>query len=347
LKKINKNEKNNFYAFLVAYIVSLILLAIIFRPFAYPLILGIVLGIFFFPLNKLLIKKGMKPNLSSLLIVLVILILIIISSYVFVNSLVKEATQTYRIIETYDFKEADETINRLLGINVSSEEIILPIIANINETFTISIPKIISSIAEIVLGLFIMLFLLFYVFKDGENMMQNVLNILPVSHENKEKIKEESRKVLYGVMYGQVLIAIIQGFLGGFAFYIFGINNPVFWGLIMGVLALIPMLGTPAIWIPAGIIQIMNGELFSGIGLLVFGSTIMFTLENIVRPRYIGKKSGMHPIIVILAIFGGIKLFGIIGLIIGPILVALCVLVIKIFNQEILIEKQKNQNQKN
>ena len=342
MKKQEKKEKSNFYVFLVAYIISLIILAIIFRPFAYPLVLGIVLGIFFFPLNKILIQKGMKPNISALLIVIIIFILIILGSYVFINSLVKEATQTYKIIETYNFEEADETLNNLLGINVSTEKIILPIIANINETFTISIPRIISSIAEIILGLFIMLFLLFYVFKDGEEMMKSVLNIIPVSDEHKERIKEESRKVLYGVMYGQVLIAIIQGFLGGLAFFIFGINNPVFWGLIMGVLALIPMLGTPAIWVPAGIIQIVNGELFSGIGLLVFGSTIMFTLENIIRPKYIGRKSGMHPIIVILSIFGGIKLFGIIGLIIGPILVALCVLVINIFNQEVLIKKQKN-----
>ncbi len=348
MKKQKKEEKTNktFYFFLLAYIIAIVTLVIIFEPFLYALILGAVLGVFFFPLNKLLIKKGLKPKNSALLLITIIFILIISSSYFFVNSVVKEATQTYGLVAQYNFTDADNLIETYIGLNISTQELTLPIFENINETLTKSIPSLLGSLAELFLGLFIMLFLLYYLFKDGNNIMENIMNILPVTEDHKEQIKTESKRVLYGVMYGQVLIAIIQGILGGLAFVIFGLKNPVFWGFIMGLLALIPILGTPVVWVPAGILQIIAGNIFSGIGVLLFGAIIMFSIENIIRPRYIGRKSGMHPILVILSIFGGIKLFGLIGLIIGPILVVLCVLIIKFFNQELII-KQDNTAEKN
>lgn len=335
-----KTQKNTFYFFLLAYILAIVTLAIIFRPFIYSMIMGVVLGVFFFPLNDFLIRKGLKKNLSASLLVTLIFLIIIGSSYLFINSVVHEATQTYFFIASYDFSEVDQFLENYLGITISTRVFAEPIMRNIEDAFSLSLPRLLGSFAEIMVGLFFMLFLLFYIFKDGENIMSSVMNVLPVSNSHKDQIKKESRKVLYGVMYGQVLIAIIQGVLGGLAFFIFGIKNPVFWGFIMAVLAFIPLLGTPLVWAPAGLLQLINGNLVSGIGILLFGSLIMFSIENIVRPKYIGKKSGMHPLLVLLSIFGGIMLFGVLGLIIGPILVALCVLVIKIFNQEWVLNEE-------
>ncbi len=346
-QKIEKtqNSNNTFYFFLLAYILALFTIALIFRPFFYSIVLGIVLGVFFYPLNKILKNKGFNPKATAIILVLIIFFLIIGSSYLFANSIVTEATQTYNYVAQYNFTEADQFVESYIGLNISTKAVILQPLENINQSLTQSILDLLGSIADILLGLFIMLFLLYYFFKDGEKILNNIMELIPFSEKHRTRIKEESRKVLYGVMYGQVLIGIIQGIIGGFAFYIFGLNSPVFWGFIMGILALIPILGTPLIWIPAGILQIVNGSVLAGIGLLLFGSVIMFSIENIVRPRYIGKKSGLHPIIVILSIFGGIKFFGLIGLIIGPILVAICVLIIKIFTQEI-VKKSMIQNNK-
>lgn len=332
----NRSNKNTLYIFLLLYILALVVLFIIFRPFLYALILGVVLGVFFFPLSKLLMDRGVKKNLSALIVVFLILLIIISSSVFFVNSVIREATHTYKTVSTYDFGDVDKLLESTFGLEVSTEQLALPLMQNINNALSISFMDVIGSIADILLGLFIMLFLLFYIFKDGENIMNSVMNILPVSNSHKKEIADESRKILYGVMYGQFLIAVLQGFLGGLAFAVFGLNNPVFWGFIMAILAFIPLFGTPAVWLPAGIIQIMNGELFSGIGLLIFGTVVMFTIENIIRPKIIGRRSGMHPLLVLLSIFGGIKLFGVIGLLIGPIFVALCFLIIKFFNQELI-----------
>jgi predicted PurR-regulated permease PerM len=339
-KKSSKVINKSSYFFLLTYLFALFVLVIIFRPFLFALILGGVLGVFFFPLNKILINKGLKPNVSALILVFLILILIILSAFLFINSLVKEASATYQTVRNYDFEDVDSFVESFLGLNISSKAIITPLIVNFNNSLESSVPNIVNSLTDIFVGLFVMLFLLFYIFKDGDNLLKSILDIIPVSDNYKDRIKTESSKMLYGIMYGQFLIAVIQGFLGGLAFVVFGLNNPVFWGFVMGILAFIPMLGTPAVWAPAGIILIANGEVFNGVGLLLFGVFVMFTIENIVRPRIIGRRSGMHPLLVLLSIFGGLKMFGVIGLLAGPIIVTLCVLVIKFFNEELAAQNK-------
>ncbi len=335
-KRKGEGNKNVFYIFLLLYILSIVSLIIIFRPFLYALIMGGVFGIFFFPLNKYLQRRGISAKRSSLMLVFLIFILIIAGSFFFVNSLVKEATSTYRSLAGYDFADVDLFVENTLGFEVSTREIALVLMDNLNEALSASIIEVIGSLADVLIGLFVMLFLLYYIFKDGDHILMSIMDLVPLSKSHKDQISVESKKILYGVMYGQLLIAILQGILGGLAFFAFGLSNPVFWGFIMAILAFIPILGTPAVWAPAGILEIMYGSLWGGIGLLLFGSIVMFSIENILRPRIIGKRSGMHPILVLLSIFGGIKLFGVIGLIIGPIAVALCVLVIKFFNREVL-----------
>lgn len=343
-KKVYKddtsNSKGGFYFLLFAYILAFVGLAILFRPFIYALVMGATLGVFFFPVNKYLKRKGLGPNLSASLLVIFIIIVSIAASFFFINSVVAQVTSAYRSASEYEFNDLDEFIDSTFGLEVSTEELVLPIVASIRDAFTVSIPNLINSLSSIFIGLLIMLFLLFYIFKEGEGIWVSIMDTLPLSDDHKTQIKDESEKVLKGVMYGHILMAFVQGFLGGLAFFIFGLQNPIFWGLIMTLLALIPMVGTPLVWVPAGIIQLVQGNLFSGIGVLAFGTIIILYMENIFKPKYLGKKAGMHPALMVMAIFGGLHLFGILGIIMGPIMVALCVLIIKFFNQKVLIRKR-------
>ncbi|MCC7574427.1 AI-2E family transporter [Candidatus Woesearchaeota archaeon] len=332
-------SKNAFYFLLFAYVLAVLALALLFKPFIYSLVLGATLGVFFFPLNKFLRNKGLGPNLSASLLVVLIVLLIGVSSYLFVNSVVKEVTNTYNLVSHYNFEDVDSAIESSLGLNVSSENIVVPLFSAIRDTFSVSVSSIINSLAEIFVGLLILLFLLFYIFKEGEKILASIMGMLPVSNRHKDEITKESKKVLHGVMYGHILMAFVQGFLGGFAFFIFGLKNPIFWGLMMTVLALIPLVGTAMVWIPAGLFQLVQGNLFAGIGVLAFGTFIILYMENVFKPKFLGEKAGMHPVLMVMAIFGGLKLFGVFGIIMGPILVALCVLLINFFNQAVLIRK--------
>jgi predicted PurR-regulated permease PerM len=144
-----------------------------------------------------------------------------------------------------------------------------------------------------------------------------------------------TRDVITAVLYGQLLIAVLQGLVGGLGFLIFGIENPVFWGFTMGVLSFIPLLGPPAVWLPAAIYLIYAGNLVSGIGLIIYGVVIVMNIDNFLKPKLIGGKSGMHPIVVLVGILGGITLFGFAGFIIGPIILALALLIIKFYNEDL------------
>jgi predicted PurR-regulated permease PerM len=339
-KNDTSSSKGGFYFLLFAYILAIVALAILFRPFIYAIVLGATLGVFFFPVNNFLKRKGLGPNLSASLLVIFIVLVVFFASFFFINSVVTQVTAAYRTAAEYEFSDLDGFLESTFGLEVSTEEIVLPIVASIRDAFTVSIPDIINSLTSIFIGLLIMLFLLFYIFKEGANIWASIMATLPLSDDHKTQIKDESEKVLKGVMYGHILMAFVQGFLGGFAFFIFGLPNPIFWGLIMTILALIPLVGTPIVWIPAGIIQLVQGNLFSGIGVLAFGAIIILYMENIFKPKFLGKQAGMHPVLMVMAIFGGLQLFGILGIIMGPILVARCVLIIKLFNQNVLIKKR-------
>lgn len=333
----NKKLKRKFEFLSIIYVLAIILLLIIIRPFIYSLILGIILGVFFFPINRFLRNKGLKPNIASLLLVITIVIIMVIFTYLFVDSVIKSASEINENITNFEFEEIDILLESTVGINVSTENLTLPIIESINSTLSSDVPSLVNSLTDIILGIFIMLFVLYYLFKDGEDIIRIIMNMIPASEKQKEHIKAESQKILYGVMYGQLLIAILQGILGGLAFFIFGLNNPVFWGFIMAVFAFIPIVGTPTVWVPAAIIQIINGNIFSGVGLLIFGTVILLTIDNFIKPKLISRQSGLHPILVILSIFGGVKVFGVIGLLIGPMAVAICVLIIRLFNREVVM----------
>jgi predicted PurR-regulated permease PerM len=180
-----------------------------------------------------------------------------------------------------------------------------------------------------------MFFLIYYAFKEGDSLLTSFMNILQYQ-KTKDQILDEANKVLYGVMHGQFLVALIQGGLGGLGFWIFGFPNPIFWGFIMVILAFIPMLGTPLVWLPASLIQLSQGNQFGAIGMLLFGGIVVLNIDNVLKPMIIGKRTGLHPMLVLLGIFGGIQFFGIIGMIIGPVIVALCILIIKFFNQDVI-----------
>lgn len=137
-------------------------------------------------------------------------------------------------------------------------------------------------------------------------------------------------EIVHGVVYGYLMIALIQGGLGALGFFIFGVTSPIFWGLIMALFALIPILGTGVVWIPAslilffdGMIQSSNWLMFKGVGLFLYGILIISTIDNILKPKLISEKAKVHPVIIMIGVFGGLLLFGPLGVIIGPLVLAM------------------------
>jgi len=148
------------------------------------------------------------------------------------------------------------------------------------------------------------------------------------------------RTITQAVLYGQVLTAVIQGGLGGLALLVFGVQNALFWGAIMIITAFLPLLGTPVIWVPAGVGLILDGEVTRGILLLVFGATVVMNIDNFLRPKLVSSRTNVHPVLILIGVLGGLRVFGFIGMLIGPLILAILVALIKFYEQNYKSEKQ-------
>lgn len=178
---------------------------------------------------------------------------------------------------------------------------------------------------------FILLYAMYFFFKDGNRMLRTALTYLPLSAEDEVRLVGSFVSVARATLKGTVLVGLIQGTLGGLAFWIAGIDSALFWGALMAVAAMIPALGPPLIWVPAVIVLVFQGAVVKAIGLALFCAVVVGATDNVLRPRLVGRDTQMHDLLILLSTLGGIILVGPSGIVIGPILAALAISVWAIF----------------
>jgi predicted PurR-regulated permease PerM len=176
----------------------------------------------------------------------------------------------------------------------------------------------------ILLG-FIFLYTMFFFLMDGEKVLNKILYYLPLEDREERRLLDRFTSVTRATLKGTAIIGLLQGVLAGLAFWVVGIPQAVFWGTIMTVLSIIPGIGSGLIWLPAAIIIAVKGEYINAAGLVIFCGLVVGSLDNLLRPRLVGKDTQMHELLIFFGTMGGLIMFGIIGFIIGPIIAALFV----------------------
>jgi predicted PurR-regulated permease PerM len=172
---------------------------------------------------------------------------------------------------------------------------------------------------------FVLLYSMFFFLTDGDKFMKKLLYYLPLNSSDENRMLDKFTSVTRATLKGTLLIGILQGGLAGLAFFVVGIPNAVFWGAIMAVLSIIPSVGSALVWIPAAIILMANGQIAGGIGLIIFCGILVGSLDNLLRPILVGKDTKLHELMIFLSTLGGIFMFGVVGLFIGPIIASLFV----------------------
>jgi predicted PurR-regulated permease PerM len=180
---------------------------------------------------------------------------------------------------------------------------------------------------------FIFLYTLFFFFLDGEDILQKFLYYLPLENEEEQQLLHKFTSVTRATLKGTLVIGAIQGSLAGIAFAVVGIPSAVFWGTIMTVLSVIPLVGAGLVWAPAAVVLIINGSVTSGIGLAIFCALVVGSADNILRPRLVGKDTQMHELLIFFGTLGGLAIFGIMGFVIGPIIAALFITLWEIYGR--------------
>lgn len=187
---------------------------------------------------------------------------------------------------------------------------------------------------QVLANLFLTFFAMFYFFRDGDKLIQRLKYLSPLADRYKEELFIRFTSVSRATIKGTVVVGLIKGVIGGLTFWIFGINSPILWGVVMAILSIIPMLGAWLVMYPAAVIMLVLGHIWQGIALFLISTLIISSVDNILQPRLVGRSSGLHDLLIFFSTLGGISVFGVMGFIVGPIIAALFVSILDVYSIE-------------
>lgn len=344
-------------AFFIALAVLIFYLGyLLLAPFFVPVAWACVFSILFHPLYKRLLVKMQRPGVTSLTVCLMIIILIIGPITYLGLALVEEvADAVSRVNDMYTTGQLQQILHLKLPWlesvkqNLSSYFDVSKV--NINELAKDAIDKIgrvvinqttslLTNATQAVMYFLMMIFATYYLLKDGHLVLERLRKFMPLSEEQTAMTFDRLRDVIYATMYSGAVIAILQGLLGGMLFWIVGIPSALFWGTIMAFLSILPFLGAFIVYIPAGLILIVSGSYIKGIVVLVFGTIIVSQVDNLLRPYMVAGRTSMHPLILFFAIAGGVALFGLVGIVVGPLVAAAFLTLVEILELKVDRERE-------
>ncbi|MBW2145051.1 MAG: AI-2E family transporter, partial [Deltaproteobacteria bacterium] len=191
-----------------------------------------------------------------------------------------------------------------------------------------------SNIFNILVHFFLMMMTIYYLFRDGMRLKDYIGRLLPVPKEQMEKVVDTFQEMGRAIIIGNGLAGAVQGVLGGFGFFFFGLPSPFLWGSVIAFMAFLPVIGASIVFVPAAVILMLHGEVGTGIGFLIYNIFYSSIIEYLVKPRVIGQGMQMNSLLVFIGIIGGIKLFGILGIIYGPLIITIFLTVAEIYRLE-------------
>jgi predicted PurR-regulated permease PerM len=316
----------------------------ILQPFLRAIAWAVVFAIVFYPVYTFLLKYLRLKALAST-VTLIIIILIILGPFTYLSFiLVDEMGNLVQninkgtldsIANVFSHSKITQLIDRIqsqIGMQgIGNTDNLTESLKSLGGSITSSLTAGITNLAGMIIDFILMLFALFFFLKDGSGFLPGVRDYLPFSEDDKSRLISKVKDMVISTVYGGVLIAVIQGILGGFAFYFLGIKSPVLWGSAMTVMSFLPLIGTFSIWGPASGYLFIQGSYVKGIILLLYGILVISMVDNVLRPIIVSGRTKMPTLVVFLSVLGGIKLFGLIGFIMGPLVLALFISVFEIF----------------
>ncbi|NTU42801.1 MAG: AI-2E family transporter [Nitrospirales bacterium] len=344
---------NRFYSLALTFLVVALgyLSFLILRPFLSPIAWAIVLSLVFYPLYAF-IRPYLKWDSIASLVTLLVIMLVILGPFSYLTVLLVNELSTlsaYLKEERLDLMSGALQNPKLQGLiqwltslfgmtEAEMNKTIVSSIATIGQEMVSRITKGVGNVASMALDFVFMAFSIFFVLKDGGGVLKRIRGYMPFSDEQKDRLTTQMKDIIVSTVFGGVVVAIVQGLIGGIAFSLLGIPSPVLWGFAISIASFIPLLGAFSIWGPATVYLFVQGDIFHGIALAVVGIFGISLIDNILKPIIIGERTKMPILAIFFSVLGGIKLFGLIGLIAGPLVLALFVSVVEIFRN---IEEEK------
>jgi len=331
------------------------------QPYLNPIILAFIMSLLFAPLhNKISEKLPNSPNSAAILSCTALTFIIAIPLFFVFVAIIQQGATFSKDAYHWVIDGGIQTlfqhpivakvlsfINEYLPFDAIDPNEVTQKVAQVASQVGTQIvgmsAQIVGDVTNVLMNFFLMLFVLFFLLRDQEKIITAFRHVLPLSRSQEDRLLDEIEEVSKSAVLGSFLTAIAQGLAGGFAMWLAGFPG-LFWGTMMGFASFIPVVGTALIWVPAAIYLLLTNQWEWALFLTIWGVIIVGSIDNIVRPLLMQGNSGMNTLLIFFSLLGGIQLFGLIGLIYGPIIFALTLVLFNMYETEFktFLDQQDN-----
>ncbi|MCK4647863.1 AI-2E family transporter [Candidatus Pacearchaeota archaeon] len=319
-------------------LIALIVLSFfLLRPILLSVIMGIMLAFIFAPVYNRLYKLVKSKNLSAIIICVLLLVLVVMPFYFLIPIFVDQSVKLYSASQQIDFITPIKNIfPSIIPTDKFSEEIgsmFSTFVTKITNSLIAYLSQLILNIPSMLLQLVVVLFTFYFILMDKKQFFSYVQSLMPFSKEIEKKIIDQTKKITVSVVYGQVIIGLIQGAIAGLGLFIFKVPNSLLLTVIACVAGIFPIIGTAVVWIPVAIFLIIEGNPLAALGVSIFG-IISSVADNFLRPIIVARRSKIHPAILLVGMIGGLYMFGILGFILGPLILAYLLILLEVYRDK-------------
>jgi len=321
----------------------------LFRPFLQPLASATVIAIGFYPLYLSVNRTVRGPNKAALLATFTVLLIFVLPAVLIASAAGGELIKAARYFGDRSTQEGgavaylgekQQSALRWLGKYVDleqlhMEETLSNLPGQVSKVLLAAGSHLVGGLAGFAGDAVLTFLVLFFLFRDGNATIDNVISILPLSRDQALRLLRGIRDSVVANLYGILAVGLAQGLLTGIALAILRVPSALLLGVATAVCSLIPLVGTMLVWLPAAIYLIATGHLWKGIFLILWGAVVVGTIDNIIRPLVIGSRVELHPLLLLFSLLGGLQVFGFIGIFIGPVVISVIAALITLLREEL------------
>lgn len=340
------------YARIAFVVVLLVVVYYVFRilqPFLSALVWAAILATVFYPAFDWLSRRVRRPRLASALACAFLAVVIVMPVILLLIALAGESIEAYRFLDAKvqgenigrDFLRQTATYQWLLGRlaalglpEPNLQGLAVRAVQAVSQFLVSHSSGVFSGFASFVFNFFVMLLTTYYMFLAGPEILRELRRLSPLRHEHEETIIGKFKDIAAATLYGNLLTALIQGMAGGLVFLVFGIPAPLLWGSVMALMSLVPVVGSALVWGPVVAYYLLTGAVAKGLGLLALCAGVVGSIDNVLKPLIIRRHLQIPTFWVFIGVLGGVGAFGFLGLVLGPLMVAVLFALVEIYKVE-------------
>ncbi len=302
------------------------------KPIIMPIIFGLLFAYIFGPIYKILKKTIKNKNVAAFLLVLGLTLMVAIPVLYFVPTIVNQTFEVYVMLQNLNLTEI---ISKFVNVDVASTLAINldNIIGQFFSAFLNQFKNILIDLPSLIFQFVVFLFTFYFAVRDETELKKYINTLSPFSKTTESKFFKEFRGITNAIVFGQVLIGVVQGLALGAGLFFLGVPNSLILTVITALISIIPILGSWLIWLPVSIYLLIGGQTFAGIFLALYGALFVSSIDNLIRPYILSKRSNLPVALSLIGTIGGLFFFGIAGLVLGPLVIAYALIIINFYRE--------------